>query len=126
VIFIGGHFSHGVRKEAMLGEARLGREERISARAPSDQALAIARYALSVLPFRSPLLYARIDLLEGDARTGGARGRADRALALPQPRRAGPHAPRRRRRRRRQRLSDEPAAALCKARQRSQRERQCT
>jgi glutathione synthase/RimK-type ligase-like ATP-grasp enzyme len=69
VIFIGGHFSHGVRKEAMLGEARLGREERISARAPSDQALAIARYALSVLPFRSPLLYARIDLLEGD---GGA------------------------------------------------------
>jgi len=31
--------------------------------------VAIARYALSVLPFRSPLLYARIDLLEGD---GGA------------------------------------------------------
>ena len=69
--FIGGDFSHAVRKAAMLplggdpGEG-LFVEERISATAPSEKELELAERTLDAVPFpRQELLYARVDLLPG-------------------------------------------------------------
>ena len=69
--FVGGAFSHAVRKAAMLprggapGEG-LFVEERISAVAPSTAELELAERALDAVPFpRRELLYARVDLLPG-------------------------------------------------------------
>lgn len=69
--YVGGEFSHAVRKAAMLprganpGEG-LFVEERISATEPSAAELTLAEKTLAALPFdRSELLYARVDLLPG-------------------------------------------------------------
>jgi len=69
--FIGGEFSHAVRKAAMLplggdpGEG-LFVEERISAITPSEKELELAERTLDAVPFpRQELLYARVDLLPG-------------------------------------------------------------
>ena len=69
--FLGGEFSHAVRKAAMLprggdpGEG-LFVEEQISAAEPSAGELDLAQRALDAVPFeREDLLYARIDLLPG-------------------------------------------------------------
>jgi glutathione synthase/RimK-type ligase-like ATP-grasp enzyme len=69
--YLGGAFSHAVRKAAMLprggdpGEG-LFVEERISAARPSADELALAEQALDAVPFkREELLYARVDLLPG-------------------------------------------------------------
>jgi glutathione synthase/RimK-type ligase-like ATP-grasp enzyme len=69
--FLGGEFSHAVRKAAMLprggdpGEG-LFVEERISAAEPSADELELAQQAVDAVPFeRDELLYARIDLLPG-------------------------------------------------------------
>jgi glutathione synthase/RimK-type ligase-like ATP-grasp enzyme len=69
--YIGGAFSHAVRKAAMLprggdpGEG-LFVEERISAAEPSADELELAERALDAVPFeREELLYARVDLLPG-------------------------------------------------------------
>jgi glutathione synthase/RimK-type ligase-like ATP-grasp enzyme len=69
--YLGGVFSHAVRKEAMLprggdpGEG-LFVEERISAAEPSADELELAEQALDAVPFeREELLYARVDLLPG-------------------------------------------------------------
>jgi glutathione synthase/RimK-type ligase-like ATP-grasp enzyme len=69
--FIGGKFSHAVRKAAMLplggdpGEG-LFVEESISATTPSESELELAESALDAVPFpREELLYARVDLLPG-------------------------------------------------------------
>jgi glutathione synthase/RimK-type ligase-like ATP-grasp enzyme len=69
--YVGGVFSHAVRKAAMLrrggdpGEG-LFVEERISAAEPSEDELELAERALDAVPFeRGELLYARVDLLPG-------------------------------------------------------------
>jgi glutathione synthase/RimK-type ligase-like ATP-grasp enzyme len=69
--FIGGEFSHAVRKAAMLprggdpGEG-LFVEERISPAEPSADELDLAQRALGAVPFEcEDLLYARVDLLPG-------------------------------------------------------------
>ena len=69
--YLGGVFSHAVRKAAMLprggdpGEG-LFVEERISAAEPSAEELELAEQALDAVPFeREELLYARVDLLPG-------------------------------------------------------------
>ena len=69
--YLGGVFSHAVRKAAMLprggdpGEG-LFVEERISAAEPSAAELELAERALDAVPFeRGELLYARVDLLPG-------------------------------------------------------------
>ena len=69
--YLGGAFSHAVRKAAMLprggdpGEG-LFVEERISAAEPSAEELELAEQALDAVPFeRKQLLYARVDVLPG-------------------------------------------------------------
>jgi glutathione synthase/RimK-type ligase-like ATP-grasp enzyme len=69
--YVGGEFSHAVRKAAMLprganpGEG-LFVEERISSTEPSADELTLAEKTIATLPFdRSGLLYARVDLLPG-------------------------------------------------------------
>ena len=69
--FVGGDFSHAVRKAAMLphgGEPGEGLfvEERISATQPSEKESDLAERTLDAVPFpRHELLYARVDLLPG-------------------------------------------------------------
>jgi glutathione synthase/RimK-type ligase-like ATP-grasp enzyme len=69
--YVGGEFSHAIRKAAMLplgsgpGEG-LFVEERISAAEPSAKELDLAEKTLDAVPFaREELLYARVDLLPG-------------------------------------------------------------
>jgi glutathione synthase/RimK-type ligase-like ATP-grasp enzyme len=67
LLFFGGEFSHAIRKAPLLrrgeGPTRaLFAPERIGARTPSAQELAVARQALAALPFGT-LPYARVDLL---------------------------------------------------------------
>lgn len=69
--YVGGEFSHAVRKAAMLppgaepGEG-LFVEERISATEPSEKERELAERTLDAVPFpREELLYARVDLLPG-------------------------------------------------------------
>jgi glutathione synthase/RimK-type ligase-like ATP-grasp enzyme len=71
LVFIGGHYSHAVRRGPVLGEsAALGParwEERRLTTATAEQ-IALAGQALRAVPARGgPLLYARVDLLsDGD------------------------------------------------------------
>jgi glutathione synthase/RimK-type ligase-like ATP-grasp enzyme len=71
LIYLGGRYSHAVRKEALLavgsGPATgLYLEETLSAAQASPAELEIAEQALGAVPFqRQELLYARVDLLPG-------------------------------------------------------------
>jgi len=71
VVFVGGRFSHAVRKEALLAAGSgpatgLYLEETMSAAEASPRELAVAEEALAAVPFpREDLLYARVDLLPG-------------------------------------------------------------
>jgi glutathione synthase/RimK-type ligase-like ATP-grasp enzyme len=71
LLYLGGKFSHSVRKGALLtGSDRavegLYREESISPRTARPDELAIAEQALAVVPGGAEsLLYARVDLLPG-------------------------------------------------------------
>lgn len=73
LIFLGGRYSHAVRKEALLvvgsGPATgLYLEETLSATQASPLELEVAERALGAIPFRpEELLYARVDLLPGPA-----------------------------------------------------------
>lgn len=75
LVFLGGTYSHSIRKEPLLaaGAAEvegLYREETVSARAPDPAELALAEQALQVVPGGpAQLLYARVDLLPGPAGT---------------------------------------------------------
>jgi len=71
VIFIGGRFSHAICKAALLprgapATAGLFAPERITARAPDADELAVAQRLLAQLPF-GELLYARVDLIRDAA-----------------------------------------------------------
>jgi glutathione synthase/RimK-type ligase-like ATP-grasp enzyme len=71
LVFLGGRFSHAVRKEALLAAGSepatgLYLEETMTAAEASPQELAVAEDALAAVPFRADdLLYARVDLLPG-------------------------------------------------------------
>jgi glutathione synthase/RimK-type ligase-like ATP-grasp enzyme len=70
VLFLGGRFSHGVRKGPMLdgpagGAPGLYRAEQISAREPNPAEFAVAEKVLAAIPDASHLLYARVDLVPG-------------------------------------------------------------
>nr|MDT0659592.1 hypothetical protein [Micromonospora sp. DSM 115978] len=77
LLYFGGpdglEFSHAVRKDAMLagpddGATDLFKPERITARTPELEQLAVARRALAVVPGGPDrLLYARVDLIPGPA-----------------------------------------------------------
>lgn len=72
LIFFEGQFSHAIRKGALLkrnegSTAALFAPERITARTPDAAELDLARRALGVLPFASPPLYARVDLIRDDS-----------------------------------------------------------
>jgi glutathione synthase/RimK-type ligase-like ATP-grasp enzyme len=70
LIYFDGEFSHAIRKGPLLrrgeGPTRaLFAAEHITARKPSDLELDLARRTLAAIPFQKPLLYARVDLIEG-------------------------------------------------------------
>lgn len=71
LIYVGGDFSHAVRKEALLtGPADevdgLFKEERIAAAEPTSLQLAVGVAALDACPVTpESLLYGRVDLLDG-------------------------------------------------------------
>lgn len=71
LLYLGGHYSHSIRKDALLtgpgGEVEgLYREESISAREPDPAEVALAEAALAAVPGGGDqLLYARVDLLPG-------------------------------------------------------------
>jgi hypothetical protein len=79
LMFVGGEFSHAIRKGPMLDGPDLGpahrepglyKPEAISARDSSAAERALAEHVLTAMPSRlSPLLYARVDLIPGP---GGA------------------------------------------------------
>lgn len=69
LMFVGGGFSHAIRKGALLtgpdtGVAGLYRQEVITPREPSASERALAERVLDAVPFdRAALLYARVDLI---------------------------------------------------------------
>ncbi|NED94196.1 hypothetical protein G1H11_02620 [Phytoactinopolyspora alkaliphila] len=70
MLYIGGEFSHAIRKGPMLdgpdrGVEGLFREERITPRTPSDVEHKVAELALAAIPGGAELLYARVDLIPG-------------------------------------------------------------
>lgn len=71
LLYVGGHYSHSIRKDALLtgpeGEVEgLYREESISAGEPDPAEVALAEAALAAVPGGADqLLYARADLLPG-------------------------------------------------------------
>lgn len=71
LLFFDGGFSHAIRKGPLLKRGEdattgLHAEETIAPRAPSPDELAVAQGALAAMPFRQPLLYARVDLIRDD------------------------------------------------------------
>jgi len=71
LLFFDDAFSHAIRKGPLLrrGEdstAGLYAEETIEPRTPTADELAVAQHAIAAIPFRQPLLYARVDLIRGD------------------------------------------------------------
>jgi glutathione synthase/RimK-type ligase-like ATP-grasp enzyme len=74
LVHVGGGYSHGFRKEAILrsGEAAetdaLFRPEQVAVREPTPAERAVAAQALAAVPGGAArLLFARVDLLPGDA-----------------------------------------------------------
>lgn len=69
LVFLGGRYSHAIRKGALLtgpdvGVEGLYREEEIAPREPSAAERAVAERVLDAVPFdRASLLYARVDLI---------------------------------------------------------------
>lgn len=71
LLFFDGEFSHAIRKGPLLKRddgptTELYATEAISARSPSPAEMEVAQRALAAIPFQSPLLYARVDLIRGD------------------------------------------------------------
>ncbi len=68
LLYFDGVFSHAIRKGPLLrrnaeSTAGLYAEETITPRTPSADERTLARHALEAIPFRWPLLYARVDLI---------------------------------------------------------------
>jgi hypothetical protein len=73
LLWLGGRYSHTIRKGALLtgpdvGVEGLYRQEEITAREPTAEQLAVAERVLAAVPFdATDLLYARIDLIPDGA-----------------------------------------------------------
>ena len=71
IIYLGGRYSHAVRKAALLADGQapgegLYVEETITAAEPTDADRAVEERALAAVPFATDeLLYARVDLVPG-------------------------------------------------------------
>jgi hypothetical protein len=70
LVFLGGEYSHAIRKGPMLdgpyrGVKDLYKEEVITARTPTVAERAVADAVLAALPDADRLLYARVDLIPG-------------------------------------------------------------
>ncbi len=70
LLFLGGRFSHAIRKGPLLdgpdeGVAGLYRPEEITPREPTAEERALAEKALTAAPFGTDLLYARVDMIPG-------------------------------------------------------------
>lgn len=68
LMYFAGRYSHAIRKGPLLAPnaqstAKLFAPEQIVAREPAAEELALAERVLAALPYSSPLLYARVDLL---------------------------------------------------------------
>ena len=76
LMFLGGQYSHTIRKGALLtgpdvGVEGLFRQEEITAREPSPEEVAAAEAVLAAVPFdRDDLLYARVDLVPDGVASG--------------------------------------------------------
>ncbi|HYD09109.1 MAG TPA: hypothetical protein VEA78_03320 [Acidimicrobiales bacterium] len=71
LLYLGGTYSHAVRKEAVLGHLRRGdgtyEPDRLAPRDPTVAELELAEHVLDRIPFdRRELLYARVDLIPDD------------------------------------------------------------
>jgi glutathione synthase/RimK-type ligase-like ATP-grasp enzyme len=71
LVFFGGVYSHAIRKGPLLrpneGPTRaLFAVEHISPRTPSVEEMRVAERTLQAIPFGQTLLYARVDLIQGD------------------------------------------------------------
>ena len=71
LLYIGGEYSHAVRKAAVLGHLRRSdgtfEPDRVEPRTPTVAELEVAEHVLDTIPFdRSELLYARVDLIPDD------------------------------------------------------------
>ena len=72
LVYFDGVFSHAIRKGPLLRRGEdptraLFAEEHITARAPLADELRVAESALAAIPFATPLLYARVDLIRDGA-----------------------------------------------------------
>ena len=73
LVFLGGAFSHAVRKGALLVvdggiDDRRDPHPDLVAHSPSEQEQTVARQALAAVPSGGPgVLYARVDLIQDDA-----------------------------------------------------------
>lgn len=70
MLYLGGRFSHAIRKGPMLdgpdqGVDDLFRRERITPRTPSELEHTVAELALAAIPGSTELPYARVDLIPG-------------------------------------------------------------
>jgi len=68
LVFLGGHFSHAIRKGPLLApgaaaSTALFAPSRITPRRPDPAELDLAKRVLAALPFGQPPAYARVDLL---------------------------------------------------------------
>jgi hypothetical protein len=73
LVYLGGTFSHAIRKGALLDGPDVGVEglykpETITAREPSPAELAVGDQVLAAVPDGTDLLYARVDLIPGPDR----------------------------------------------------------
>ncbi|MFD7631883.1 RimK family alpha-L-glutamate ligase [Streptomyces sp. NPDC059851] len=71
LVFLGGAFSHAVRKDPVLTEPGVVDDDRVPhpnlrPHRPSAAELALARAALAAVPERQELLYARVDIAYAD------------------------------------------------------------
>jgi glutathione synthase/RimK-type ligase-like ATP-grasp enzyme len=72
LIFFNGEYSHAIRKGPLLRRGdgptdALFAAEEITARTPNAEEHALAAAVLSAMPFKQPLLYARVDVIHDDA-----------------------------------------------------------
>lgn len=72
LIYLGGRYSHAIRKGALLAPnahatAQLFAPEAIAAREPGEDERQLADQVIAAIPFRTPLAYARVDLLRDAA-----------------------------------------------------------
>ncbi|MFJ5259576.1 RimK family alpha-L-glutamate ligase [Streptomyces sp. NPDC088387] len=87
LLFVGGELLHASRKGAVLApgtpyDARKVAHPGIEPWRPTDAELAVAERALAAVPDAPELLYARVDLVDGDEGDGGGDGGAGRPRVM--------------------------------------------